>query len=319
MKNLLLLAVILVGAAYFGSKFYLHYRVSEAVDNAVLMAAPFADIRYRGVSSTFSGELSIDDVTLRLPEFRDPLVIDRLTMITPGYFFLLNLAEIGQPGEDFEVPERFGFSVTGLRASTSSDYLQKFFEATRLKVDADDRDSPAAVCTGKYGFSPETLRELGYRDLDISLSMAYRQDERELFLDLTADIADMYRIDTTVQFADRLTPASLMGGKYRPRLAAGRLEYHDQSLRERTVELCARQGLSPDEIRVAQLDSFAASARENGLEFDEYVMEPYREFLDGRSTFILTASPGEPVNFSQIGLYKPSDVPALLNLEGAVY
>jgi len=153
----------------------------------------------------------------------------------------------------------------------------------------------------------------------VSLSMSYRQDDRDLFVDVSADVTEMYRIDATMKFADRLTPEALMGGRYRPRLAEGRLEYHDLSLNRRTAELCAAQGLSPEEVRLAQLESFAASGIENGLEFDEYVIEPYKEFLDGRSTFVLTAKPGEPVQFSQISLYKPSDVPALLNLEGSVY
>lgn len=47
-------------------------------------------------------------------------------------------------------------------------------------------------------------------------------------------------------------------------------------------------------------------------------MEPYKEFLAGKSTFILTAKPSNPVNLSEIDLYKPSDVPALLNLVGEV-
>ena len=34
----------------------------------------------------------------------------------------------------------------------------------------------------------------------------------------------------------------------------------------------------------------------------------------GKSTLVITAQPSEPVAFSQIDLYKPSDVPALLNL-----
>ena len=61
-----------------------------------------------------------------------------------------------------------------------------------------------------------------------------------------------------------------------------------------------------------------ASGLENGIEFDEYVVEPYKEFLAGKSTFVLTAKPNQPINLSQIDLYKPSDVPALLNLSGEV-
>ena len=52
-----------------------------------------------------------------------------------------------------------------------------------------------------------------------------------------------------------------------------------------------------------------------GHDYD-YVLGPYKEFLAGKSTFVLTAKPAEPINLSQIDLYKPADVPALLNLSG---
>jgi hypothetical protein len=318
MRKLILLGLTLVAAAYFGSRFFLHYRVSSVIDNAILMAAPFADIEYDGVSSTIRGELSIEGITLQMHEFRDPLTIDKLRLITPGYFFLLNMGDIGQPGQDFDIPDRFGVAVDGVRASVSSDYLSKFFDLSRKQQLAEDAATVAAVCTGKYGFAPQTLLDLGYADLELSMSMRYRQDQENLFLDVTADIVDMYRMNITVQLADRLTQESLIGGRYRPRLAEGRLEYFDLSLRERTVALCARQGLSESEIRAAQIDAFAAGGLENGLEFDEYVLEPYREFLDGKPAFVLTAKPNEPISFSQLSLYKPADVPALLNLEGDV-
>ncbi len=318
MKNLIVLILIAGGFAYAGAKFYLHYRVSSGLDDALVMAAPFADIRYDGVSSTMSGELSIDGITVQMSEFRDPLTIDKLSIITPGFFFLLGLVELGSAGEDFKIPDTFGFSADGVRASTSADYVRKIYEQGQEQIDAADADEVAAVCTGKYGFSPETLKQLGYHNLVMSMRVAYRQDDRNLFIDVSADVENMYEIDMTMTLADRLTPETLTRGNYRPRMAEGRLEYVDLSLNERTAELCARQGLSDSEILRAQLAAFTASGLENGLEFDDYVMEPYKEFLAGNSTFILTAKPSKPVSLTQIDLYNPSDVPALLNLSGEV-
>jgi hypothetical protein len=48
-------------------------------------------------------------------------------------------------------------------------------------------------------------------------------------------------------------------------------------------------------------------------------MEPYQEYLAGKSIFIATAKPCSPVMLSSIDKYKPADVPALLNLEAVVY
>jgi len=318
MRKLIVLALVVGSCGYFGAKFYLHYQVSSGLDNALLMASPFVDIQYGGVSSTMTGKLSVNGITIRMNDFSDPLYIDQLSLITPGFFYLLKLNEMGQPGADFEIPDTFGFSVDGVRASTSADYVRKVYDMGMEQIDAEDAEDTASVCAGKYGFSPETLRELGYNNLVVGLRIGYRQDDRNLFVDVSADVEDMYEIDMTVKLADRLTPETLMRGNYRPRMAEGRLEYVDLSLNQRTAELCARQGLTESEIQRAQLDSFVASGLENGIEFDEYVVEPYKEFLAGKSTFVLTAKPNEPINLSQIDLYKPSDVPALLNLSGEV-
>lgn len=318
MKNLIVLALVTGVFGYFGAKFYLHHSVSSGLDDALLMASPFADIQYTGVSSTMSGELSIDGIKIRMSGFDDPLYIDKLSIITPGFFFLLKLNELGQSGPDFEIPDTFGFSADGMRASTSADYIRKIYDMGMEQTDANDLEDAAAVCAGKYGFSPETLRELGYDNLVVSMRIAYRQDDKNLFVDVNADVEDMYGVDMTVELADRLTPEALMRGNYRPRLSEGRLEYVDYSLNSRTAKLCAQEGLSDNEIQMAQLDAFSASGLDNGIEFDEYVVEPYKEFLNGKSTFIITAKPSEPINLSQIDLYKPSDVPALLNLSGEV-
>jgi hypothetical protein len=316
MKKLIVLVLIISGCAYFGAKFYLHYRVSSGLDDALIMAAPFADIQYNGVSSTMSGELSIDGIKVRMSGFDDPLYIDKLSLITPGFFFLLNLDELGQSGADFDIPDTLGFAVEGMRASSSADYVGKLFSTGLEQSGAADADDAAAVCAGKYGFASETLQQLGYNDLVMGLRIAYRQDDRNLFVDASADVEDMYEFDMTVKFADRLTPEMLMRGNYRPRMVEGRFEFLDQSLNERTARLCARKGLSDSEIQLAHLDALMASGLEIGIAFDDYVIGPYKEFLAGKSTFVLTAKPSEPISLSQIGLYKPSDVPALLNLSG---
>ena len=81
------------------------------------------------------------------------------------------------------------------------------------------------------------------------------------------------------------------------------------------MKLCTEEEELPAEtVIAARVDAFQAAAGTSGIEFDEYVIDPYVEFLNGKDRFVITAQPIEPVNLLQIGLYKPSDVPALLNL-----
>ena len=46
MKNLIIWAVILGSVGYGGSKFLLHHKVGEGVDQAVMVMSPFVNIEY---------------------------------------------------------------------------------------------------------------------------------------------------------------------------------------------------------------------------------------------------------------------------------
>jgi hypothetical protein len=320
MKNLVV-TVILVGVlGYFGAKFYLHYEVSSNLDAALDMARPFADIQYDGVSSTMTGKLSVDRVSARFGSFRDRVEIDQVSIITPGFWYLMNLGDMGQTlaGSNPELPDSFGFAVTGLRAKVSDDFMKALSNAAREASPNVDDEDVAGNCAGKHGFSMETLRHLGYTDLVMSFSMGYRKDGRHLLVDMWADVEEMYAMKVDLILADQLNLQSLARGIYRPRMVEGRFEYEDHSLLQRTRDLCRRRGVDADDVTVAQLEAFRIAGMESGIAFDEYVMEPYEKFLAGGSRFVLTAKPSEPITLTQIDLYKPEDVPALLNLSAEV-
>ena len=183
-------------------------------------------------------------------------------------------------------------------------------------------DDAAAKCVAKDGFSMFTLKHLGYHEIVMSMSMAYRQEDGKLLFNMWADLEDMYAIQIDLTLDGTMTPDALARGTFRPRMIDGRIEYEDYSIIDRTKKLCRRQGSSEQEMIAAELDAFRAAGMQIGIafdEFDEYVMEPYEKFLSGGSTFILTARPTQPINLTQINLYKPTDVPALLNLSAEVH
>lgn len=320
MKNLVV-TVILVGVlGYFGAKFYLHHKVSSDLDTAISLAKPFADIQYAGVSSTMSGKLSVDGINARFGSFNDRLEIDKVSIITPGFWYLLNLDDMGQRmiGSDAGLPESFGFAIEGLRADVSDDFMKAMAQAAHEAAPEIEEGDTAANCVGKYGFSMATLKRLGYDKIIMSMSMGYRQEDGNLLVDMSADLEDMYALQIDLTLDGLMTPEMLVRGTFRPRMVDGRIEYEDFSLMERTRKLCQRQGLSEPEVIAAELDAFQAAGAQNGIVFDEYVMEPYKKFLSGGSRFVLTARPTEPIGLSQIDLYKPTDVPALLNLRAEV-
>lgn len=316
MKNLIIGAVILGAAGYGGSKFLLHHKVESGVDKAVIAVSPFVNVQYGGISSTLDGELTVDAIEAKITEFNDAITIERLGIDTPSYFSLLSLADMGENmgNPNDVIPESFGFIAEGIRIRVDADYFKKLHSELQKVAVASDAGQPAAVCTGKYGYSPETLAELGYVEQVMSVSAHFRREPSSYSMTLKSSVEDMWEIDAELTLAGNMVAELSQGPRARPKLSAMRIEYVDHSLNERVADYCGRLGLSDDEIVAAQLDKLAHFGKELGIEFDEYVVEPYTEFVGGKSKLIVTAKPVEPIAISQISLYKPSDVPALLDL-----
>lgn len=313
----LLLSALLVAVTYGAAKLYLHHRVGKDVDNVIMLLSPFADVNYAGVSSTMGGTLSIDKLTVTVHGYRDPVTVEKLSLITPGFFHLMDLRNLPANAASNDIPESLEFGITGFRVGVDSDLLRMMQTLGEQQAGGTKDPNVGAVCTGRSGFSPAMLSKLGYSELLMDLQFGYRKDDPNIVLTTNMLMDEMYaaNIEATVQGAMLLQ--SLAGGSYRPRLVSAKIEYEDLSLNERTNRLCAESGLIVEEIIMAKIDTLNAYGAESGVIFDEPIIEPYREFLSGKSRFVLTARPNEPVDLTQLGLYKPSDVPALLNLEAS--
>jgi len=316
MKNLIIWAVILGAAAYGGSKLLLHHKVGEGVDQAVMAVSPFVNIEYDGVSSTMSGELTIDGIEARIDGFDDPIYIDRLGIDTPSYFSLLSLADMRQnlQSPDDVIPEYFGLLIEGVHMRISSDYFKKAYAATVDEISPEALKVDAARCTGKYGFSPDTLSNLGFTDQVVSMTAHFRRGDGEFSVEMTSGVKDMWAIDANLNLAGDMVSEMAKGPRFRPRMKNMRIAYEDRSLNARVEKFCGQLGLTREEIQAAQLEKLRYMGEVYGIEFDEYVIDPFLEFLGGKSTLVVTARPSEPISLSQISLYKPSDVPALLDL-----
>ena len=321
MKNLIIWAVILAAVGYGGSKLLLHHKVGTGMDNAVLMMSPFVNVEYEGVSSTMSGELTIDGIRAQINGFNDPITIERLGIDTSSYFALLKLADVAENirRPDDVIPSYFGFIGEGIRMSVSADYFRKLHAEIVKHMAIDDADDPAAACTGKYGFSPRVLSDLGYSEQVVDVSAHFRRGESTYSVEFASSVEDMWEIDAEFVLAGNMMTELYKGMRYRPRLSSMRIEYMDRSLNSRVARYCGRLGLSDDEIIAAQLDKLQHFGKENGIVFDEYVVDPYTEFVKGKSRLVITAKPREPISLTQISLYKPSDVPALLDLSAEAF
>jgi hypothetical protein len=307
MRNLLVAAAIIGVGGYFGAKFYVQHKTAEDLDALLAQARPFVDIEYEHVVATIRGELRAENVTIRLPQFDDELTVDSIGIVTPGFLFLLGF-DRGQ----LEFPERLGVAIDGLRVSTDADFM-RMLDDVRAAQTAAVELTPADQCASTYGLTPAALKRFGYHEVVLDLDTTIRRAESHLVVEVSADIEDMYAFDVELTLDGLADPTALARGA-QPMLVNARLEYVDQSLNRRILEHCAKEQVPAADVLAAQLREVQALALQSGMELDALLMEPYTDFLLGKRRFTLTSAPPKPVDLSRVSLYKPSDVPNLLNL-----
>ena len=321
MKNLLIGLVLLVGLGYGGAKAYIYYQVSDRVDAVIPMMAPYADIQYGGISSTLTGELTIDDVSIQINGYRDAITIGRLGINTPSFLDLLKLSKLssdfGAANDDPPEysPEYFGLLAENIRVSASADYYRDYYDENIKALAPTDIRQRGVQCVGKYGYSPKALKALGYEELVMSMSMIMREADTHFVVEMDFDIVDMIDVEIDVSIAGKLMEGAAMGSGYQPMLRSMQVKLTDNSINQRIVKYCTELGLTSAQILRAHINALQYAGNTVGIKFDKHVIDPYKEYLTDKSTFVATAKPRDPVYLARISRYKPSDVPALLNLE----
>ena len=307
MRNLLIAVVVLGVGGYFGAKFYVQYKTAKDLDAVLAQARPQVDIRYENVVATMDGELRVEGVTLRVPQFDDELTIDSIGLHTPGFLFLLGFDQT-----KLEMPERLGVAVTGIRFDVDSAFMRELEQSSAVAARKIEL-TPADQCATSYGFTPAMLRDLGYHELVVDFRMSFERQGSQLAIAFGADVEDMYDIDVALTLDGVADPTELARGA-RPLLVGGRVDYVDQSLNRRIIKYCTELDITPEDVLAAQLREAHDLARDSGMELDAMIIQPYTDFLLGKQRFTLIAQPTKPVDLTQLSLYKPSDVPNLLNL-----
>jgi hypothetical protein len=307
MRNLLVAVVVLGLGGFFGAKFYVQYKTGQDLDAVLAQARPMVDIAYENVVATMGGELRVEGVTIRMPQFDDAVTVESVGLQTPGFLFLLGFDQ-----RKLEMPERLGVALTGVRIGADSDFMRQLDAAQATKA-RDAVLTPADKCATSYGFTPATLRQLGYHELVVDFSMSFRREGSQLVVGFDADVEDMYDVDVELTLDGISDPTALARGT-RPLLVGGRIDYVDQSLNGRIMKYCTELEVTPEDVIAAQVREMHQLARDNGMELDALIIQPYTDFLLGKQRFTLIAQPPRPIDLTQLSLYKPSDVPHLLNL-----
>ena len=307
MRNLIVAAAVFGVGGFFGAKYYVQYKTAKDLDAMLVQVRPFVGIEYDEVVATLDGELRVEDVTIRMPEFDDPFTIDAVGLQTPGFLFLL-----GFDRRKLEIPERLGIVLSGIRMSTDADFMRAVEELSKAEVETVAL-TEADKCASSAGFTPGMLRRLGYQQIVADVSLSYRRDGNKLVMSVGTDVENMYDVDVEFTLEGIQDPTAMVRGA-KPLFVGGRVDYVDRSLNGRIMTYCAEQQVTPEDVIAVQLREVHDLARQSGMELDALIIQPYTDFLLGKQRFTLISQPPKPIDLTRLSLYKPSDVPNLLNL-----
>jgi hypothetical protein len=242
-----------------------------------------------------------------MPQFDDAFTIDSLGVQTPGFLFLL-----GFDKGELEFPDHLSLELERMRANVDADFMQTLDDYRAAQVGAIELTA-ADRCAGTYGMTPASLKRLGYHEVVVDFNASFRREADKLVMAIGAHVENVYEFDLTATFDGMSDPTQLARGA-RPLLVAGRIDYIDRSLNGRIMKYCIEQDVTAEDVIAAQLREIQTVARDSGMELDAMITQPYTDFLLGKQRFTITAEPARPVDLTRISLYKPSDVPNLLNL-----
>jgi len=168
---------------------------------------------------SLSGELTVDGLTVRVSGYRDEIYIDRLGIDTPSFLALLDLSDPMKLQQD-GFPEYLGFIVEGMRIPVDADYFDDLYEFAKQANGVPESIDAAAECTGKYGFSPAALAELGYQEQVMDMLMSFHDEESRFTMKMDVSIEEMWDMDVKVTLAGNMMNELARGTMAKPRFSA---------------------------------------------------------------------------------------------------
>jgi hypothetical protein len=169
-------AAIAVGVAYGAAKGYAYWRVKGQLDELARLANPYAELRWKGISTELSGAVEVSGVTIAPRAIAQDVEIASVRIETgnPGLLFT------GLPRRADQAPERMRLAVTGVQIPLRGALL-----------DGLQRDAKANAC--EFGGMPDAalLAAAGMEKLVIDFGMDFSMPK------------DAGRLDMRFQYATR--------------------------------------------------------------------------------------------------------------------
>ncbi|MFK8054128.1 MAG: hypothetical protein AB8F65_14265 [Woeseiaceae bacterium] len=321
-KKLIVSAILIVVVGYFGAKFYIQYKAKEVVDQVIAGIPGGVSVNYDSVTSTASGELSVDDIVVQLPEYRDEFLIDAIGLDFPSFFDVLGLQKLPSKimSGSAEVPEKLGFFIEGFQLDTNADYVTAWTQQWNTLMAESGQSTPTLEedpvmhCLGKFS-GINMINALGKSTLDVSLGYDFEQLENSFQVGFDFNMEDIYEMTVTMELEGR---AAYLIGNPNPRLVLVGFEmlWVDRAYMDAVYKQCEQLGVDRDTAKAGYLSAFLSTLEASSFVPDERLIDPIRKGIEAEHrTWRVVGEPPSPVDLAQIRFHKPEDMPALLGVD----
>ena len=319
LKFFVLALLVITGLAYGGIKAYMYYSFKNEMDQLARQFSLFGQLEYGGLSTSLTGSLRVHDISLRVHGMDDELRIKTLGYHTPNLWYLLQDSKQFDRGR---IPQRLSLSIEGLTVDLFGEFTDRLEEMNSELHFQLQGINP--LCGGRLFFGPRELRDMGYEEITGDMQIGYRFDaqNQQIIVDISSSTRDMATVSmqgiidgvSDTAFMSFIQPGA------QPRLSRITVNYTDQSYTRRQVEYCAGLSkLQPNEYIEAEANQKPAYYGFLwGVVPGPGLRQAYRAFLTNPGQINLSLELPESVNPETLHLFKPEDIPGLLNLQLSV-
>jgi len=320
LKNTLVTLAVVGLAGYGALKLYVFYQAKENFQKILHCAglpglpsgAPPRDIiDYDRITASVFGPIGIKGLKLRFPQLDEEIYFDEV-LLTYDYDGDLSTCP---------TPRHINFSINDMRMNVS---LLEKIEKQRAMVRQRsglpaDSDVPELVKRFGYGeqyIQSRDLRALGYDKLvaNVSFDLVFDPGNKQATFNMHEKIKDMgdFMFMFTVADMAKNINSAVLGVK----IKEARIEYTDESYIQRLYKMFAtRNNENIDTYRKKVIASMETQISDNRIKLGKESQDNLKSFITDPKRLIITMYPYEPVGIQSIKLYKPGDVPLLLNLQ----
>ncbi|MBI3029728.1 MAG: hypothetical protein HYY64_09480 [Candidatus Rokubacteria bacterium] len=308
---------LFVAAVIGGGTLYIRFKVTTALEDAIIQISPVAETRYASVSVTPGGTIRVEDIEIRPRAFNDGLHMEGIEIETPGLWFLLTgtakLRDGELPGHLRATLRGLTFKLDGPMAET----LDRFIAAAMRSSGV----APVSNCGDVRYFDLNAYQRLGYQSFVFDVSLGYRFEKGGGPLRITTEwrMRDLGMAAVNVEFADA-SPNLKNAMGTRARLRAFDVVYRDLSFTDRLKRYCTQASrMSREQYIESEVNRIAAEYRAQwGLVPGPGLRQAYREFLTRPGEVRLQITPSVELDMQALQLFKPEDIVSMLNLSVTV-